>query len=113
MCFWRRSGRQRQSKGHPPPSSCYAARHLSRFVLLGGGCRMRQRLRSNTWLQRLEAAQREMELVQSQVEGQSHKIVSYSSQFAELEAKIDLIQRTLQPLEAEKDKLQLLLSNCK
>jgi len=60
---------------------------------------------------RLEAAERALNHVLSNVQEQQAKLDKQSERFSGMEAKIDLIQRTLEPLEAEKEKLQLLLGN--
>jgi hypothetical protein len=58
----------------------------------------------------LEAAQREMALVEEQVEGQKRKLESYHCARDEIDSKMDLILRTLEPLQSEQEKLQLLMS---
>jgi len=59
---------------------------------------------------KLEAAQREMAMVEEQVEAQGRKLEQYHSARDDSDSKADLILRTLEPLQAEAEKLEMLLS---
>eukprot|EP00966_Prymnesium_polylepis_P237482 5492421-Prymnesium_polylepis.1 len=61
--------------------------------------------------ERLEQARLELELIQSQVQEQRQKAEQGRARSAELLETVQLVGKTLTPLERERDKVRLLLQN--